>query len=210
MLAAGLTAIAFACLILAWPAPFASTSESTTTTTTKEPTKTTTVTASSTSSPSNALVGAVFGVGILLLLAAALFDRLQQLTGPGGFGIVLQAPPTPSDEDKEKIAEFVTEALREATGAEPSPEAAARVSADAILQAQAQLFTNAWTHGAPVAFAEPARRHSRTVGASRIVVPEGIVSAGGVPDLSDEDIRHAIANAIEDAAAPSSDDAPQK
>jgi hypothetical protein len=138
---------------------------------------------------------------------------------------VLESPLTPSAEDKERIAGLVPEALRERTGIDPSPEEAARVSVEAILQAQAQLLAAAEAQGAPVALAEPTRP-SRVVGSSRIVIPQGIVSAGGVPDLSDAEIRQAIAAAIDDfgpafseatsadAAAPSeaasSDDALQK
>jgi hypothetical protein len=134
----GLAAIALACVILIWPAPFSSTSTSNKTT--KEPTKTTTVSETKTSSPSDALVGGVLGVGVLLLLAAALFDRLQELKGPAGTGIVLAPLPAPTKEEKGKLATLAIETLRERKGTEPTPEEAARVAIEAATTAQSRVW----------------------------------------------------------------------
>src|SRR4029453_13526210 len=65
-----------------------------------------------------------------LLLVAALFDRLREIKGPGGFGIGL------SSEEREKIVELVPQALQEKTGTVPSPEETAHATANAIAAAE--------------------------------------------------------------------------
>src|SRR5262245_13648692 len=196
MVVAGIAAIGFGCLILVWPAPFASTSKSTKTTV--EPMKTTTVTTQTTSSPSNALVGGVFGVGVLLLLAAIWFDRLQELKVPGG-SIVL-APPTPSEETREEIAAGVTEGLRKQTGEDPSAEDAAMAAADAMAAAQDRL---AWHAAAQnqlawhAVVAKNLKAAQQLTTSSRIVGPDvQVVQASGTPSLSKEEIREAVDGAI--------------
>lgn len=180
-----LAAIAFGCLILIWPAPFKSTTDSTKTTT--EPAKTTTITETKTSSPSNALVGGVLGVGVLLLLAAALFDRLQELKGPAGTGIVLAPLPAPSEEDKRKIAALVPEALRAKTGAEPSPEETALATVDAVAAAQSRLWRMRVAHS-------ELKPENIITGKPEMIGP---IDVHFRSRLSDDEIREAVGEAVE-------------
>jgi len=179
-----LAAIAFGCLILIWPAPFKSTTDSTKTTT--EAAKTTTITESTTSSPSNALVGGVLGVGVLLLLAAALFERLQEIKGPAGTGIVLAPLPAPSEEDKRAIATLVPAALRAKTGAEPSPEETALATVDAVAAAQSRLWKMSVLHS-------DLKPENIAIGSPTMIGP---INLHFRSKLSEDEIREAVGEAV--------------
>jgi hypothetical protein len=195
----GLAAIGFSCVILTWPGPFSASTDSTTTTTTSPANppsggragaraqKSTTVTAQSHSSPSNALVGGVLGAGVLLLVAAALFDRLQELKGPGGVGLVLAAP-TPSEEEKQKIAELVPEALRE-KGLDPTPELVARATVNSLAAAQSQL----WPAGGVRADLDPEKIVVTTLGPAVPGQTRSLVRT----HLDDADLRAAVEQALD-------------
>jgi hypothetical protein len=98
---AGVVALIFAILLLAYPAPFTSAKNSSQTTTARPANTVKTVVENSNQSPSDSLIGGIAGIGAALLLVAAFLPRI---TAVKAFGAEIALTPL-SDTDKQRIAE---------------------------------------------------------------------------------------------------------
>jgi hypothetical protein len=111
--AAGASALIFAVLVLAYPAPFASAKKSQQTTHLTDASGTTDkiVVSSGTQSPSDGLIGSIAGVGAALLLIAAFFPRITSVKAFGvEIGLSEEEKNTVADAGKSKVATALQDA----------------------------------------------------------------------------------------------------
>ena len=140
-------------------------------------------------SPSDTLLGLLFGIAGIIAVAGAFYARVSKVSFPGGGGIELGAV------DSAAIAKFVQEALKDAIGKKSAEEQAAfdadklaTLAATAAAQVQAQtLQVRAAAVGVPVA-------------TPTVAAPEITRAQRGMP-LSDDLVKRLAENAVRETLA---------